>query len=54
LAKWITGTNMFVHGGGEIPAYLGASTGEVTTVAGATSPSGTAAPSGTAPSGAAG
>jgi NAD(P)-dependent dehydrogenase (short-subunit alcohol dehydrogenase family) len=35
LARWITGTNVFVHGGGEIPAYLGASTGEVTTVASA-------------------
>jgi NAD(P)-dependent dehydrogenase (short-subunit alcohol dehydrogenase family) len=34
MASWITGTNVFVHGGGEIPAYLGASTGEVTKVGG--------------------
>lgn len=33
LARWITGTNVFVHGGGEIPAYLAASTGQVTQVA---------------------
>jgi NAD(P)-dependent dehydrogenase (short-subunit alcohol dehydrogenase family) len=32
MARWITGTNVMVHGGGEIPAYLGASTGEVTQV----------------------
>jgi NAD(P)-dependent dehydrogenase (short-subunit alcohol dehydrogenase family) len=30
LARWMTGTNVFVHGGGELPAYLGASTGDVT------------------------
>ena len=32
LAKWMTGTNVMVHGGGEIPAYLAASTGEVTQI----------------------
>jgi NAD(P)-dependent dehydrogenase (short-subunit alcohol dehydrogenase family) len=32
LARWMTGTNVFVHGGGEIPAYLAASTGDVTNV----------------------
>ena len=32
MARWMTGTNVMVHGGGEIPAYLGASTGEVTQV----------------------
>lgn len=32
MARWITGTNVMVHGGGEIPAYLSASTGEVTQV----------------------
>jgi NAD(P)-dependent dehydrogenase (short-subunit alcohol dehydrogenase family) len=30
LARWITGTNVEVHGGGENPAYLSASTGDVT------------------------
>lgn len=30
LARWMTGTEIEVHGGGETPAYLGASTGEVT------------------------
>ena len=30
LARWMSGTNVQVHGGGEKPAYLGASTGEVT------------------------
>jgi NAD(P)-dependent dehydrogenase (short-subunit alcohol dehydrogenase family) len=30
MARWMTGTNVFVHGGGEIPAYLAASTGDVT------------------------
>jgi NAD(P)-dependent dehydrogenase (short-subunit alcohol dehydrogenase family) len=30
LARWMTGTDIEVHGGGESPAYLGASTGEVT------------------------
>jgi NAD(P)-dependent dehydrogenase (short-subunit alcohol dehydrogenase family) len=30
MAKWMTGTNVMVHGGGEIPAYLAASTGDVT------------------------
>ncbi len=29
LARWMTGANIKVHGGGEKPAYLGASTGEV-------------------------
>jgi len=28
LARYITGSNLVVHGGGEIPAYLGASTGQ--------------------------
>lgn len=32
LARWMTGTNVMVHGGGELPAYLAASTGEVTKV----------------------
>jgi NAD(P)-dependent dehydrogenase (short-subunit alcohol dehydrogenase family) len=32
MARWMTGTDVLVHGGGEIPAYLGASTGEVTQV----------------------
>ena len=32
MARWMTGTNVMVHGGGEIPAYLAASTGEVTRV----------------------
>jgi NAD(P)-dependent dehydrogenase (short-subunit alcohol dehydrogenase family) len=32
LARWMTGTNVMVHGGGEIPAYLAASTGDVTKV----------------------
>lgn len=30
LARWVTGCAIPVHGGGESPAYLGASTGEVT------------------------
>ena len=30
MARWMTGTNVMVHGGGEIPAYLAASTGDVT------------------------
>ena len=30
LARWMTGANIKVHGGGEKPAYLGASTGDVT------------------------
>jgi NAD(P)-dependent dehydrogenase (short-subunit alcohol dehydrogenase family) len=30
LARWMSGANVKVHGGGEKPAYLGASTGEVT------------------------
>ena len=30
LARWMTGCAVPVHGGGEGPAYLGASTGEVT------------------------
>jgi NAD(P)-dependent dehydrogenase (short-subunit alcohol dehydrogenase family) len=34
MARWMTGTNVFVHGGGEIPAYLAASTGDVTKVPG--------------------
>ncbi len=29
MARWMTGANVKVHGGGEKPAYLGASTGEV-------------------------
>jgi len=29
LARWVTGCAIPVHGGGESPAYLGASTGEV-------------------------
>jgi len=29
LARYITGANLLVHGGGERPPYLGASTGEV-------------------------
>ena len=29
LARWMTGTNVEVHGGGEGPAYLDSSTGEV-------------------------
>ncbi|WP_420638704.1 SDR family oxidoreductase [Candidatus Poriferisocius sp.] len=29
LARWMSGANVKVHGGGEKPAYLGASTGEV-------------------------
>ena len=29
-ARWMTGTNIEVHGGGEIASYLAASTGEVT------------------------
>jgi NAD(P)-dependent dehydrogenase (short-subunit alcohol dehydrogenase family) len=28
-ARWMTGTNVMVHGGGELPSYLAASTGEV-------------------------
>lgn len=32
VARWMTGTNVMVHGGGEIPAYLTASTGDVTRV----------------------
>ncbi len=32
MARWMTGTDVAVHGGGEIPAYLAASTGEVTQV----------------------
>jgi NAD(P)-dependent dehydrogenase (short-subunit alcohol dehydrogenase family) len=32
MARWMTGTNVMVHGGGEIPAYLAASTGEVNKV----------------------
>jgi NAD(P)-dependent dehydrogenase (short-subunit alcohol dehydrogenase family) len=32
MARWMTGTNVMVHGGGEIPAYLAASTGDVTKV----------------------
>jgi len=28
LARYITGSNLVVHGGGEVPAYLGASTGQ--------------------------
>ena len=28
LARYITGSNLLVHGGGEIPAYLGVSTGQ--------------------------
>jgi len=30
MAKWMSGANVKVHGGGEKPAYLGASTGDVT------------------------
>ena len=30
LARWMSGANVKVHGGGEKPAYLGASTGDVT------------------------
>lgn len=30
LARYVSGTSVLVHGGGEKPAYLGASTGEVT------------------------
>lgn len=30
LARWMTASNVFVDGGGEIPGYLSASTGEVT------------------------
>lgn len=30
LARWVTGCTIAVHGGGESPSYLGASTGEVT------------------------
>ncbi|WP_419917893.1 SDR family oxidoreductase [Candidatus Poriferisocius sp.] len=37
LARWMTGANIKVHGGGEKPAYLGASTGEVATSEVATS-----------------
>ena len=29
MARWMSGANIKVHGGGEKPAYLGASTGEV-------------------------
>ena len=29
-ASWMTGANIKVHGGGEKPAYLDASTGQVT------------------------
>ena len=29
MARWMTGTNVKVHGGGEKPAYLDASTGDV-------------------------
>ena len=32
LARWMTGSDVMVHGGGEIPTYLAASTGEVTQV----------------------
>jgi NAD(P)-dependent dehydrogenase (short-subunit alcohol dehydrogenase family) len=32
MARWMTGTNVFVHGGGELPGYLRASTGDVTKV----------------------
>jgi hypothetical protein len=32
MARWMTGTNVMVHGGGEMPAYLAASTGDVTKV----------------------
>jgi NAD(P)-dependent dehydrogenase (short-subunit alcohol dehydrogenase family) len=32
LARWMTGTNVHVDGGGEIPAYLSVSTGDVTRV----------------------
>jgi NAD(P)-dependent dehydrogenase (short-subunit alcohol dehydrogenase family) len=32
MARWMTGTNVMVHGGGEMPSYLAASTGEVTKV----------------------
>jgi NAD(P)-dependent dehydrogenase (short-subunit alcohol dehydrogenase family) len=31
MARWMSGANIKVHGGGERPAYLGASTGDVTT-----------------------
>lgn len=30
MARWMSGANIKVHGGGEKPAYLGVSTGEVT------------------------
>ncbi len=29
LARWVSGCSIPVHGGGELPSYLGASTGEV-------------------------
>ena len=32
MARWMTGTNVMVHGGGELPSYLTASTGDVTKV----------------------
>jgi NAD(P)-dependent dehydrogenase (short-subunit alcohol dehydrogenase family) len=32
LARWMTATNVHVDGGGEIPSYLSASTGDVTRV----------------------
>jgi NAD(P)-dependent dehydrogenase (short-subunit alcohol dehydrogenase family) len=32
MARWMTGTNVMVHGGGELPSYLAASTGDVTKV----------------------
>ena len=31
MARWMSGANIKVHGGGEKPAYLGVSTGEVAT-----------------------
>ena len=34
LARWVTGTSIEVHGGGELPAYLSATTGDVTKVVG--------------------
>jgi NAD(P)-dependent dehydrogenase (short-subunit alcohol dehydrogenase family) len=33
LARWVSGCSIPVHGGGEAPGYLGASTGEVTEAA---------------------
>ena len=32
LARWVSGCTIPVHGGGELPSYLGASTGKVTRV----------------------